>query len=85
MNGTGEEIHFSNKKHPFVCERTMPKKPKCEFCEKDAIGIQSLGSCVSSVCADHADSSLLALRPGEKQAYDYCYLERFDTADPKEK
>lgn len=60
---------------------TMAKKPKCEFCEKEAIGIQSLGCCVSPVCQDHADSSLLALKPGEKQAYDYCYLERFTTDD----
>lgn len=62
----------------------MPNKPMCEFCKKEAIGIQSLGSCVSCVCADHADAALLALKPGEKLAYDYCYLERFSTADPKE-
>ena len=61
----------------------MPEKPKCEFCEKDAIGIQSLGSCVSCVCEDHADRSLLTLKPGEKQAYDYCYLERFAVTDPE--
>ncbi|OPX72950.1 MAG: hypothetical protein A4E38_00330 [Methanoregulaceae archaeon PtaB.Bin108] len=59
----------------------MDKKPRCEYCEKDAIGIQSLGTCVSLVCRDHADSHLLALKPGEKQAYDYCYFERFDTVD----
>jgi len=58
------------------------QKPKCEYCEKAAIGIQSLGSCVSYVCQEHSDSSLLALKPGEKRAYDYCYLERFDTTDP---
>lgn len=60
----------------------MTEKPKCELCDKDAIGRQSLGCCVSYVCQDHADSSLLALKPGEKKAYEYCYLERFDTADP---
>ncbi len=59
----------------------MAEKPTCERCGKIAIGFQSLGSCVSYVCIDHADSSLLALKPGEKQAYDYCYLERFDTTD----
>lgn len=59
----------------------MDKKTRCEYCEKDAIGIQSLGTCVSCVCRDHADSHLLALKPGEKQAYDYCYFERFDTVD----
>jgi hypothetical protein len=60
----------------------MAEKPKCEQCGKDAIGLQSLGCCVSYVCREHADSSLLALKPGEKQAYEYCYLERFDTTDP---
>lgn len=60
----------------------MAERPKCERCEKEAIGLQSLGFCVAYVCRDHADSSLLALKPGEKQAYEYCYLERFDTTDP---
>lgn len=60
----------------------MASKPKCEHCGKDAIGIQSLGCCVASVCEDHADGLLLALKPGEKLAYEECYLERFDTADP---
>ncbi|MDD1686568.1 hypothetical protein [Methanoregula sp.] len=59
----------------------MAEKPKCERCGKDAIGRQSLGFCVSYVCQDHADSALLALKPGETQAYEYCYLERFDTTD----
>ena len=57
----------------------MAQKHKCECCEKDAIGLQSFGYVVTYVCEDHADSSLLALKPGEKQAYEYCYLERFDT------
>jgi hypothetical protein len=61
----------------------MAERPKCERCGKDAIGLQSLGFCVSYVCKDHADSALLALKPGEKQAYEYCYLERFDTPDPE--
>lgn len=60
---------------------TMVQKHTCEQCEKDAIGLQSLGCCVSYVCRDHADSHLLALKPGEKQAYDYCYFERFDTLE----
>ena len=59
----------------------MAKIPTCEFCDRDAIGIQSPGSCGSPVCRDHADSSRLALKPGENQAYEYCDLERFDTAD----
>ena len=60
---------------------TMAEKQKCEQCEKPAIGLQSFGYCVNYVCEDHADKLLLALKPGEKQAYEYCYLERFDTAD----
>jgi hypothetical protein len=60
----------------------MVEKPKCEYCGKDAIGIQGLGCCVAYVCRDHADNLLLALKPGEKQAYEECYFERFDTTDP---
>jgi hypothetical protein len=59
----------------------MAEKHKCEHCEKDAIGIQVYGYCITYVCKDHADTLLLALKPGEKQAYEYCYLERFDIAD----
>jgi hypothetical protein len=59
----------------------MAEKPKCERCEKDAIGIQSFGCCTAYVCRDHADNILLALKPGEKQVYGECYFERFDTAD----
>jgi hypothetical protein len=59
----------------------MAEKPKCERCEKDAIGIQSLGCCTASVCEDHADNLLLALKPGEKQSYGECYFERFDTTE----
>jgi len=55
----------------------MDKRPACEYCSKPAIGIQSLGCCVSYVCEDHADGLLLALKPGEKKAYEECYLERF--------
>lgn len=61
----------------------MTENHKCEQCGKDAIGLQSLGFCVSYVCKDHADSALLALKPGEKRAYEYCYLERFDEPDDK--
>ncbi len=60
---------------------TMAERKRCEYCEKDAIGVQSFGYCVAYVCRDHADGLLLALKPGEKQSYDECYLERFDTAE----
>jgi len=59
----------------------MAKKQKCEQCEKEAIGFQSFGCCCSYVCRDHADSLLLALKPGEKKAFGECYFERYDTDD----
>ncbi|MDD1684174.1 MAG: hypothetical protein LUO98_10120 [Methanoregula sp.] len=59
----------------------MAGKPKCEHCEKEAIGFQSFGCCFAYVCKDHADSMLLALKPGEKQLSGECYFERYDTAD----
>jgi len=34
----------------FKGEQTMDKRPGCEYCSKPAIGIQSLGCCVSYVC-----------------------------------
>jgi hypothetical protein len=34
------------------------------------------------VCGDHADSHVLAFRPGEKQSVgESCFFERFDTPD----
>ncbi|PKL58495.1 MAG: hypothetical protein CVV34_02000 [Methanomicrobiales archaeon HGW-Methanomicrobiales-5] len=57
----------------------MAEKHKCEYCGKDAIGVQGFGCAVACVCLDHADNLLLALKPGEKQAYAECYFERFDT------
>jgi hypothetical protein len=59
----------------------MPERQKCEYCEKDAIGFQSLESCFAFVCQDHADGLLLALKPGEKKVYGSCYLERYGTPD----
>jgi len=62
----------------------MAEKPKCEVCDKEAIGFQSFGCCFAYVCEEHADSLLLALKPGEKQSFGDCYLERFDTGDHKQ-
>lgn len=59
----------------------MSERPKCEYCEKDAIGFQSLECCFAHVCQDHADSLLLALKPGEKKVSGSCYLERYGTPD----
>ena len=55
----------------------MAERTKCEYCEKDAIGFQSLEAAFANVCEDHADSLLLALKPGEKKIYGSCVLERY--------
>jgi hypothetical protein len=55
----------------------MVKKMKCEYCEKDAIGYQGFGCCSAYVCLDHADTLVLALKPGEKLASGECYFERY--------
>ena len=59
----------------------MAEKQKCEYCGKEAIGFQSFGCCAAYVCRDHADNLLLALKPGEKQAYGECCFELFDTPE----
>jgi hypothetical protein len=43
----------------------------------DAIGYQGFGCCSAYVCADHAHTVLLNLKPGEKVSNDEYYLERF--------
>jgi len=58
-------------------EFTMVEKRKCEYCEKDAEGYQSFGCCFAYVCMNHADSLLLALKPGERLISGECYFERF--------
>jgi hypothetical protein len=55
----------------------MAEIPKCDRCGKDAIGFQSMEGGFEYVCQEHADSLLLALRPGEKKSYGVCYLERY--------
>lgn len=60
---------------------TMADNPKCERCGKEAIGIQSFGCCTAYVCREHADDLLLALKPGERKAYDECFFERFGSGD----
>lgn len=55
----------------------MTVRPKCDHCNKEAVGFQSLGCCFAYVCRDHADSNLLALRPGEKVSSGECYFERY--------
>jgi hypothetical protein len=62
-------------------ESTMAEKMKCEYCEKDAIGYQGYGCCSAYVCLDHADSFVLALKPGETLTSGECYFERFPVTD----
>lgn len=59
----------------------MVEKKKCEYCEKEAIGLQSLEGSFAYVCPDHADSLLLALKPGEKKVFGVCVLERYPDTD----
>ena len=56
----------------------MAEKQKCEYCEKEAIGLQSLEGGFAYVCKDHADGLLLALKPGEKKIFGVCVLERYN-------
>ena len=55
----------------------MAEKPTCERCGKEAIGFQSMEGGFEYVCLEHADSLLLALKPGEKKVYGVCVLERY--------
>lgn len=55
----------------------MEEKPKCDRCGKEAIGFESMEGGFEYVCEDHADSLLLALKPGEKKVYGVCVLERY--------
>lgn len=59
----------------------MVEKKKCEYCDKKAIGLQSLEGSFAYVCPDHADSLLLALKPGEKKVFGVCVLERYPDTD----
>ncbi|MDD1709409.1 MAG: hypothetical protein LUQ37_00700 [Methanoregulaceae archaeon] len=56
----------------------------CDVCGKEAIGMQILGCCGSTVCEEHAEQQLRALNPGEKKEWGVCYFYRFP-ADPEEK
>jgi hypothetical protein len=56
----------------------MAEKRTCAFCGKEAIGFQSVGCSYLNVCGEHADSHILALKPGEKQSWGECFFfERF--------
>jgi hypothetical protein len=53
-------------------------KKTCDVCGKEAIGIQCLGCCASTVCGEHAEQMLRELKPGEKKEWGVCYYYRFE-------
>jgi hypothetical protein len=55
-----------------------PMKKTCDVCGKEAIGIQVLGCCASTVCSEHAEKMLKDLNPGEKKPWGACYFERYE-------
>lgn len=59
----------------------MKPERLCEVCGKPAVGMQILGCCAMTVCADHAQSFLLELAPGEKKNYETCFYWRFGSED----
>jgi hypothetical protein len=60
-----------------VKKMIMAEKIKCEYCDKEAIGLQSLEGGFAHVCPDHAEGLLLALKPGEKKIFGACVFERY--------
>jgi len=55
----------------------MAERMKCEKCGKDAIGFQGFGCSAEFVCADHADRTLLDLKPGQRKICSECVYERY--------
>ncbi len=53
------------------------ERPACEVCGKEAIGIQSIGCCASTVCEEHAESKLRDAKPGKTIAWGVCAFQRF--------
>ena len=53
------------------------RKPVCDICGKEAMGIKCLGCCSTTVCDEHAESMLRAMKPGEKKEWGICYFHRF--------
>ena len=54
------------------------ERPVCEVCGKEAIGIQSLGCCASTVCEEHAEPQLRDAKPGETISWGVCAFHRFE-------
>jgi hypothetical protein len=53
-------------------------KRTCDVCGKEAIGIQCLGCCGSTVCKEHAEIQLREMKPGERKEWGICYFYRFE-------
>ncbi len=60
------------------CLVIMPERKKCDHCGKDAIGFQGFGCGAAFVCADHAEPSLLELKPGQRKISGDCVFERYE-------
>lgn len=58
-------------------------RPVCDVCGKEAIGVQSLGCCASTVCAEHAEPALRDAKPGETVSWEACAFHRFEES-PRE-
>ncbi|OPX69185.1 MAG: hypothetical protein A4E37_00748 [Methanoregulaceae archaeon PtaB.Bin056] len=54
------------------------EKRTCDVCGRQAIGIQILGCCGSTVCEQHAEDRLKRMRPGEKMEWGACYFYRYE-------
>ena len=52
-------------------------KRTCDVCGQEAIGMQILACCASTVCTLHAEPMLRELAPGEKKEWGVCYYWRF--------
>ncbi|WOF16793.1 hypothetical protein F1737_08880 [Methanoplanus sp. FWC-SCC4] len=51
---------------------------KCDLCEKKAIGMQILGCVQQTVCEEHAEKILIAMKPGESKNCGACYYVRYE-------
>ncbi|HWQ67107.1 MAG TPA: hypothetical protein VN372_09570 [Methanospirillum sp.] len=54
------------------------KKPLCQVCGEEAIGMQILGCCPSEVCSGHAEKILAEMKPGERKESGACYFWRYN-------
>lgn len=55
-------------------------RPVCEICGAEAIGIQSVGCCATTVCHAHAEPGLRDARPGETIVWESGVFVRFENS-----